>query len=133
MERTTRAHALRIAVAAGLGLCLSLPLAAQDMTQGTRLGNRTDKASTSGNRVQSSSKGNPSPAGATSRAGDQRFLDKATKANEKEVAAATVAQQKARSPSRRRARSKCATTPCTCCATIRTCWCSSMKPPSPWA
>jgi predicted outer membrane protein len=90
MERTHRAHALRIAVAAGLGLCLSLPLAAQDMTEGTRLGNRADKASTSGNRATASN-------ATASRAADERFLTKATKGNEKEVAAATVALQKASS------------------------------------
>lgn len=84
MERTHSTRALRLAIAAGLGLCLSLPLAAQDMTQGTRLGNRAHKVSTS------------SPA-ASAKQADQRFLDKATKDNEKEVAAATVGQQKAAS------------------------------------
>jgi putative membrane protein len=87
MERThaTRAHAprtLRIAIAAGLGLCLSLPLAAQDMTQGTRLGTRAERAAATQ---------------ASSQAADQRFFSKATKDNEKEVAAATVGQQKAAS------------------------------------
>ena len=86
MERTIRSHALRVAVAAGLGLCLSLPLAAQDMTETSRLGTRADKVSTGGNRT------------ATSQAGDQRFLAKATKANEKEVASATLGQQKASAP-----------------------------------
>lgn len=83
MERTHSHRALRLAIAAALGLCLSLPLAAQDMTQGTRLGNRADKASTTT---------------APSKAADKRFLDKATKDNEKEVAAATLGQQKAGTP-----------------------------------
>lgn len=75
MERTHRALALRLAVVAGLGLCLSLPLAAQDTTHATR------DAATRGM--------------ATAHAGDKRFLDKTTRENEKEVAFATVAQQKA--------------------------------------
>ena len=83
MERTHSHRALRTAIAAALGLCLSLPLAAQDMTQGTRLGNRADKASTTT---------------APSKAADKRFLDKATQDNEKEVAAATLGQQKAGAP-----------------------------------
>jgi putative membrane protein len=86
MERnhsTTRS--LPLAVAAALGLCLALPLAAQDMTEGTRLGNRADKASTPTLRKDAK----------TSAAADQRFLQKATAGNEKEVAAATVGQQKA--------------------------------------
>lgn len=83
MERIHSHPALRIAIAAGLGLCLSLPLAAQDMTQGTRLGNRADKVSTTT---------------APSKNADKRFLDKATKDNEKEVAAATLGQQKAGAP-----------------------------------
>ena len=83
MERTHSHRALRLAIAVGLGLCLSLPLAAQDMTQGTRLGNRADKASTTT---------------APTKAADKRFLDKATKDNEKEVAAATLGQQKAGTP-----------------------------------
>lgn len=83
MERTHSHRALRLAIAAGLGLCLSLPLAAQDMTQGTRLGNRADKVSTTT---------------APSKNADKRFLDKATKDNEKEVAAATLGQQKAGAP-----------------------------------
>ena len=42
MERTDSHRGLRTAIAAALGLCLSLPLAAQDMSQGTRPGNRAD-------------------------------------------------------------------------------------------
>ena len=83
MERTHSLRALRLAIAAGLGLCLSLPLAAQDMGQGARPGNRPDKAGTASSPAKNA---------------DKRFLDKATQDNEKEVAAATLGQQKAGAP-----------------------------------
>ena len=89
MEGIRPTHALRIAIAAGLGLCLSLPLAAQDAGQDARANDRTQASANPGAAAAT-------PAG-SGRMADERFLTKATKGNEKEVAAATVALQKASS------------------------------------
>ena len=73
---------LHVAIAAALGLCLSLPLAAHAPAENPTA---TPAATDTGT------------AGASAQAADRKFFEKATRANEKEVAAASLARDRAQS------------------------------------
>ena len=87
---TPRQRVLRAAIATALGLCLTVP-AAVAAVHADASGNAA--AASAGNDGNKASKSDSS-----AKAADRRFLDKATKANEKEVAAAQLGVQQASSP-----------------------------------